>query len=336
MSLISIVVPCYNEASVIEHFVARLSAVTQDAANRFSVSFEIVFVDDGSGDGTSERLREVNLPADSRAIVFSRNFGKEAALTAGLDMAAGEAVILMDADLQHPPERIFDLIEHWHSGYDVVYFYKSNRADEGRGRGTISKVFYGLVNFGARFKIPPDAGDFRLMDRRVVDAIRQLPERERFMKGLYGWVGFKQIGLPFDVPNRHGDQGSRFPSSRLFALALDGVTSFSIAPVRLISLFGFLILGLSLIYMAWLILERLLIGSPFSGFTSIVVLITFFGGVQLVCLGIIGEYVGKSLLEAKRRPSYIVRETFVLSSVDTTAEVQATAQLKNSDVHKQI
>lgn len=312
MSLISLVIPCYNERSVIKDFAEGLSDVLPPIAERFGVTFEMVFVDDGSTDGTSDLLREAAVTWPARLLVFSRNFGKEAALTAGLDAASGDAVILMDADFQHPPERIADLIEHWRSGSDVVYFFKRSRTGETRGKGHASRLFYWLINWGGRFEIPPDAGDFRLMDRRVVDALGQLTERQRFLKGLYGWVGFRQHGIPFEVPQRRGEAGTRFSPSRLFALALDGLTSFSIAPVRLISLFGFGVAGLSLLYMIWVIAERLIFGSPFTGFASIIVLITFFGGVQLFCLGIIGEYVGKTLLEAKQRPTYILRETVEL------------------------
>lgn len=312
MSLISLIVPCYNEASVIEQFVERLAAELPAVSARFGVRFELIFVDDGSRDGTGDLLRRVDHGWPARLLVLSRNFGKEAALTAGLDAASGDAVILMDADLQHPPERIVDLIGHWREGFDVVYFFKRTRDAEGKSRDLGSRLFYWLVNLGGRFDIPANAGDFRLMDRVVVEALRQLPERERFLKGLYGWVGFRQKGLPFDVPERHGEPGTRFSRSRLFGLALDGLTSFSIAPIRLISLFGFAISGLSMLYMIWVIIERLYFGSPFSGFASITVLITFFGGIQLVCLGIIGEYVGKTLLEAKRRPTYVLRENVVL------------------------
>lgn len=320
MALISLVVPCYNEASAIEQFVGRLSAVLAAVSKRFGVRFETVFVDDGSRDGTSDLLRRLDHGWPTRVLILSRNFGKEAALTAGLDAATGDAVILMDADLQHPPERIADLIDHWRQGFDVVYFFKRSRDAEGKGRDLGSRLFYWLVNLGGRFDIPPNAGDFRLMDRVVVEALRQLPERERFLKGLYGWVGFRQKGLPFDVPERHGEPGTRFSRSRLFGLALDGLTSFSIAPIRVISLVGFAISGMSMLYMIWVIIERLFFGSPFSGFASIIVLITFFGGVQLVCLGIIGEYVGKTLLEAKRRPTYVLRESVALAACDATGK----------------
>ena len=305
---ISLIVPCFNESGLISSFAEGLNKTLPPLEARFGVTFEIIFVDDGSSDGTGDVLRGMAMASPARLIVLSRNFGKEAALTAGLDAATGDAAILMDADFQHPPERIAELIGKWRDGYEVVYFFKQDRAGEAAGKDLASRLFYRLVNWGGRFDIPRNAGDFRLMDRRVVEALRQLTERQRFLKGLYGWVGFRQLGIPFEVPERPGESGSRFSTSRLVALALDGLTSFSIAPVRMISIFGFAVAGLSMLYLVWIVTERLLFGSPFSGFASIIVLITFFGGVQLICLGIIGEYVGKTLLEAKQRPTYIIRE----------------------------
>lgn len=322
MDVLTLIVPCYNEANAIAHFVERLSACLPEVSKRFGVTFQTIFVDDGSRDGTGDILGEMEFEWPSKLLVLSRNFGKEAALTAGLEAATGDAVILMDADLQHPPERIADLVEHWRNGSDVVYFFKRERDGEGIGKQVGSRLYYWLVNLGGRFTIPPNAGDFRLMDRKVVDALRRLPERERLMKGLFGWVGFQQKGLPFDVPDRHGNAGSRFSSARLIGLALDGLTSFSIVPIRLIAIFGFAISALSVLYMLYVIAERIFLGSPFSGFASIIVLISFFGGVQLVCLGIIGEYVGKTLVEAKQRPNYILRENVTLADRKPKTELE--------------
>lgn len=312
MTLISLVLPCYNEASILDNLSERLNKVLPEIATTLDVSFELIFVDDGSRDKTDDGLKSLAFHWPARLLVLSRNFGKEAALTAGLDAAQGDAVIFMDADLQHPPELISDLITTWRQDHDVVYFYKRDRASEGKGRSRSAGLFYWLINLGARTPIPQNAGDFRLLDRTVVDALRRLPERERFLKGLYAWVGFRQIGLPFDIDERHGDGESSFTSFRLFELALDGLTSFTVAPIRLISLFGMFVSTASVFYLLWILGERVFFGSPFSGFASIVVLVVFFGGMQLLCLGMIGEYVGKALLEAKQRPTYLLRETVVL------------------------
>lgn len=317
MPLISLVVPCYNEASVLNSLAERLSKVLPEITADLSVSFELIFVDDGSRDSTSDGVKSLSFAWPARLLTLSRNFGKEAALTAGLDAAEGDAVVFMDADLQHPPERISDLIKMWRQDHDVVYFYKRDRSGEGGSRSKSARFFYWLINLGARAPIPENAGDFRLLDRAVVDALRQLPERERFLKGLYAWVGFRQVGLPFDVEERQGDGSSSFTSFRLFELALDGMTSFTVAPIRLISLFGFSVSTFSVFYLIWILGERLFFGSPFSGFASIVVLVVFFGGMQLLCLGMIGEYVGKALLESKQRPTYLVRETFVLNRLES-------------------
>jgi glycosyltransferase involved in cell wall biosynthesis len=322
VSLISLVLPCYNEASVLDALAERLGRVLPDIAREAGVGFELIFVDDGSRDATAPMLRERSFDWPARLLLLSRNFGKEAALTAGLDAARGDAVVFMDADLQHPPEAILQLIETWREGNDVVYFFKAHREEEGGGRGVIGRVFYWLINLGTRVRIPENAGDFRLLDRAVVDALRRLPERERFFKGLYAWVGFRQTGLPLAIPPREGDGGSRFSPFRLYELALDGLTSFTVAPIRLISLFGTTVSILSLLYLAWIVVERLLFGGPFSGFASIVVLVVFFGGMQLLCLGLIGEYVGKTLLEAKQRPTYILRDEVELGRARRTNAVE--------------
>lgn len=305
---VTIVIPCYNETAVVGPLAARLEAALPAMMEEFDIRFSLLFVDDGSRDATIETLDKTVFSVPAELIGFSRNFGKEAALTAGLEFAEGDAVILMDADLQHPPEKMAELIRGWRDGYDVVYFYKQDRKGEGAGRGTFARFFYTLINLGSRVEVPPNAGDFRLLDRTVVDALRRLPERQRFMKGLYAWVGFRQKGLPFVIPERHDGGASRFSPVRMLDLALDGLTSFSVAPIRLISMFGIAVSALSFLYMVWIILERLFFGGPFSGFASLAVMLAFFGGVQLLCIGLVGEYVGHALLESKARPTFIVRE----------------------------
>ncbi len=310
MKVVSLVIPCYNEAETIAALAERLSSSLSEANEHLSVSFELIFVDDGSSDNTFESIRKLDFQWPCRLIVLSRNFGKEPALTAGIDAAMGDAVILMDADLQHPPERISDLIKHWQDGAEVVYFYKRDRKNEGVGKNAGAALFFQMINFGARIKIPPNAGDFRLLDRRALDALRRMPERERFLKGMYAWIGFNQLGLPLDIPERHENGKTRFTFTKLFGLAVDGLTSFSTAPIRLISVFGFVVSIVSVIYLMWIIGEWFIFGGPFSGFATIVVLVVFFGGAQLVCLGIIGEYIGKALLEGKQRPHYLVRHSY--------------------------
>lgn len=300
---VSIVIPCYNEAHAIEPLAGRLAAVLPGIAAAEDVAFRLIFVDDGSRDGTIEALGRAVFPCPAERLVLSRNFGNEAAMTAGLEAAGGDAVVLMDADRQHPPERLADLIGHWKAGHDVVYFYKGDRRDEGLGRSLFARAFYWTLNQGSRVRIPENAGDFRLMDRAVVEALCRLPERERFMKGLYAWVGFRQLGLPINFPEeRAGGGGSRFSVLRMTELVLDGITSFTIAPIRAISLFGIAVAALSFLYMIWIVTERLILGGPFSGFASLAVMLAFFGGVQLLCIGLVGEYVGRALLEATGGP----------------------------------
>ncbi len=309
MKKVSLVVPCYNEAGTIPALVMRIDQALSEIAQRKSVEFEVVFVDDGSSDATAERIQNEPMVWPKKIVVLSRNFGKEPALTAGIDVAVGDAVIIMDADLQHPPELIPQLIEHWLHGADIVYFFKRSRQSERIGKNTSASLFYKMINFGARVRIPENSGDFRILDRKAVEVLKQMPERERFMKGMYAWIGFNQLGLPFDVPKHYRDGESRFTFTRLFGLAVDGMTSFSTAPIRLISIFGFFVSLISLVYLLWIVGEWLILGSPFTGFATIVVLVVFFGGTQLICIGIIGEYIGKTLLEAKQRPRYVVSHT---------------------------
>jgi polyisoprenyl-phosphate glycosyltransferase len=307
-SAITIVVPCFNEANAVAPLAERLNRVLPQIANELGASFSLLFVDDGSTDATVEKLGALEFACPAEVLVLSRNFGKEVALTAGLEAASGDAVVLMDADLQHPPEMVADFIRRWREGHDVVYAYKPDRAAEGPAHRLFGRLFYWMINYGNRVRVPKNAGDFRLMDRKVVQVLRNLPERERFMKGLFAWVGFKQVGLPLPSHAREGGGTSRFNLIHTIQLALDGMTAFSIAPIRLISLSGITVAALSVLYMAWIVLEWLLIGAPFSGFASLAVLLVFFGGVQLLCLGLVGEYVGRALIEAKSRPCYVVRE----------------------------
>ncbi len=314
MKQVSLVIPCFNESTSLPELFDRLEDQLPVLASQSQVQFTLIFVDDGSDDQTVTLLSEAELSFSYELVCLSRNFGKEAALSAGLDFAKGDAVILMDADLQHPIERISEMLALWNQGYEVVYTYKRDREQEGRFSQLFSRLFYAVVNYGSRVEMPENAGDFRLLDRKAVDAICALPENQRFMKGLYAWVGFKQKGIAIDIAERAGDAPSRFGSVRLAALAIDGITSFSIAPIRMMSLIGVGVALLSMVYLAWIVLERIFFETPFSGFSSIAGLISLFGGLQLFTIGLIGEYISKTLLEAKKRPSYIVSRHLTFGS----------------------
>lgn len=312
MTSITILIPCYNEAKGIPALAKALNAELPKIESAFDVDFSLLFVDDGSRDDTVAVLKSTDFDAPSRLIKLSRNFGKEAALSAGLDAQWSDAVIMMDADLQHPISLIPEMIRNWRQGFDVVYAFKGNRDQEPLATRILSKVFYRLVNYGSRTELPKNAGDFRLLDRRVVEAIGKLPEAQRFMKGLYVWVGFRQVGIPMKIAERASGRTS-FSPIRLLGLAVDGLTSFSIAPIRMMSIAGLLIATFSFLYASWIVIERLFFEAPFNGFASLAVLISFFGGTMVLGLGIVGEYVAKALLEAKRRPVYLVAEEIELN-----------------------
>lgn len=298
---ISCVVPCFNEAVNIDRLLPRL----RDVLAVLGGAWEIVLVDDGSTDATPQRVRAWSQSAGVRCIRLSRNFGKEAALTAGLRAARGDVVVMLDADLQHPPELIPRLLERWREGVDMVYAVRENRDDESRFKRAGTRLFYALVNAADRFDLPPDAGDFRLMDRSVVSALLALPERNRFMKGIYAWVGFNSAAVPYQ-PQQRASGGSRFDAWRLVQLSLDGLTGFTTWPLRAVSICGFVMALAGFAYGAYLTASYLLFGHPVSGWTTIVVCLLFFLGVQLISLGIVGEYVGRIFEEVKARPLYIV------------------------------
>lgn len=315
---LAIVVPVFNEARNLPEFLAALNAVCDEIAARFPVRTGYIFVDDGSRDETFTILARHDFGGRNvRLLKLSRNFGKEAALSAGIDAAVDvDAAVLMDADLQHPPEMVLDFVRTWLGGEaDSVYAYKTTRREaEGWGRAVLSRVFFWVINRGARFRIPENAGDFRLINRPFMDALRSLPESERFMKGLYGWIGFRQIGLPFSPPARlHGT--SRFTALRIVAFTFDALTSFTTTPLRLMGIAGGVIACASALYGAYIILERLLFPYSTTGIASVLSLIAFFGGVQMIFLGLLGEYVGKAVTESKKRPAYIVAEEFSIGEV---------------------
>lgn len=295
--------PSCNEARNLERLLPTLIDVVSAAVQ----DWEIIVIDDGSTDDTSTLMAQWAAVAGVRFVRLSRNFGKEAALSAGLEAAAGQVVVTMDADLQHEPELIPRLLARWQGGADMVYTVRQTRRDEPLYKQLGTRAFYRLLNAGGRFQVPPGAGDFRLMDRRVVDALLALPERNRFMKGLYAWVGFRSEALPY-TPAARAHGRTRFSPSRLLAFSLDGLTAFTTWPLRAVSAVGYLLALLAFGYGAYLSASYLLFGHEVSGWTTIVVSLMLFAGLQLVSMGIVGEYVARIFEEVKRRPLYIVQE----------------------------
>lgn len=299
---ISIIVPVMNEEQAISPFV---KAVTHELRN-INYNIELMFIDDGSTDNTVNMIK-AEAQHDSRIhyLKLSRNFGKEAAMSAGIEHATGAAVIPMDVDLQDPPDVIHKFIEQWERGFDTVYGVRQSRDEDTKGKKASAGMFYRLFNRITDTTIPYNAGDFRLLDRKVVEVLKTLPERNRFMKGLFAWPGFSSIGISYDRPARqHGK--TKFNAWRLWNFALDGITSFSTLPLRIWSYIGGLVALLSLIYMVFIILRTLLFGVSWPGYASIMSAILFFGSIQLISMGILGEYLGRLYIEAKNRPFYIV------------------------------
>jgi glycosyltransferase involved in cell wall biosynthesis len=306
---LSIVVPVYNEAAGLALFHERLGALAATLKERHNLGCEVVYVDDGSADGTLGIAR--SLPAgalDVQVVSLSRNFGKEAALMAGLDHARRGAVLFMDGDGQHPPDLVEKLVGHWiDGGYDVVYTAKAHRDNEPLLRRIAVHGFYALINWGARQKIPEDAGDFRLLSPRAAAALRQLPERNRFFKGLATWIGFRQIRVDYEPAARaHGI--TSFSPARLIGLSIEGLTSFSVAPLRFASLLGLLLAFGAFLFGLSILWETFSSGKSVPGYPSLVVGLMTIGGVQLIMIGIVGEYIGKILSELKGRPIYFVAE----------------------------
>jgi glycosyltransferase involved in cell wall biosynthesis len=301
---ISCVIPAYNEAL---NLPAVLPAIERQIA-AMTDQFEIIVVNDGSRDNTLEVANALAVQYPEIVVLdLSRNFGKEAAITAGLDAAIGDVVILMDADGQHPVALLPTMLQKWREGLDVVYAIRRTRSDQSALHASLTGWFYRLVNWGSRVKIPRDAGDFRLMDKRVVAALGALPERNRFMKGLYAWVGFSNMALDYEpLPRQQGE--SSFGLSGAFRLALTGMLAFSTVPLRLLTLSGLLLSLASMFYIAWVLLEYFYWGIQVPGYATLVVSIMFFSGIQLLALGIMSEYVGRIYDEVKRRPLYLLRQ----------------------------
>lgn len=306
---ISVVVPAYNEAAGLRTFHDRLLSAMAEVAD-----WEVVYVNDGSTDLTLAAMEALRRTDGRVAVVsLSRNFGKEIAVTAGLDHAAGEAVVIIDADLQDPPEVIPALIARWRAGFDMVYAKRSSRVGETWLKRRTARGFYRLMQRMGDLKMPEDTGDFRLMSRRVVDAVRQLRERHRFMKGLFAWVGYPTTFVLYDRAPRYAGL-SKWNYWTLWNLALEGITSFTVMPLKLATYVGLAVAVLSVIYALQVIVKTLLFGNPVAGYPSLVTIVLFLGGVQLMFLGVIGEYLGRIFNETKQRPLYLV-ERFQPSSV---------------------
>jgi glycosyltransferase involved in cell wall biosynthesis len=304
---LSIIVPFFNEGAGVEAFHKALLPVL---AGILGYRVEIICVDDGSTDDSLQRLLALaGQNPQYKVIELSRNFGKEAALTAGLDAATGQAVVAIDADLQDPPFLIHQLIHMWENGADVVLARRADRSTDGLIKRKTAEWFYRLHNLVADIAIPQNVGDFRLMDRRVVDALKRLPERQRFMKGLFCWVGFKTVILDYDrAPRAVGT--SKFPGWKLWNLAIEGITSFSTAPLRIWTYVGIASAALTALYAIAILLRTLFWGVDVPGYASLLVVILFFGSLQLISLGLVGEYIGRIYIESKQRPIYIVRNKY--------------------------
>ncbi len=306
--LLSIVVPCYNEEEVLAETLRRLSETAETLEAR-GLKVELVFVDDGSRDRTRELLRRY-AASDRRVrmLGFARNFGHQLAVTAGIDAARGDAVVLIDADLQDPPEVIAEMVDRWEEGFDVVYGTRTDRPGESRFKLATARVFYRVLNRLSDVPIPLDTGDFRLMSRNVVEVLKSMPEQDRFVRGMVSWVGFNQIALPYRRDKRFAGE-SKYPLRKMVRFATDGILSFSAKPLQLSVTLGVLSSLLAMLVIVYSLAMRLFTQEWVPGWTALMIAVLFLGGVQLICVGILGEYIGRIYREVKRRPLYIVQET---------------------------
>ena len=300
----SIIAPIYNELDNLPELYTRVSAVM----NSTDEPWEFLLVDDGSSDGSTARIRELAAQDEKiRPVIFARNFGHQIAVTAGLDYARGAAVIIIDADLQDPPEVILDLAEKWREGYEVVYAVRAEREGESWFKLFTASLFYRLIYRITDVKIPLDTGDFRLIDRKVVDVMNSMRERHRFLRGMSAWIGFKQIGVEYKRAARHAGV-TKYPFSKMLKLALNAITGFSYFPLQVATYFGFFAAGLAIVAIPIVASMRLAGSHFFEGQTTTLISVLFLGGVQLISLGILGEYIGRIYDEVKGRPLYVVRE----------------------------
>ncbi|MBZ5666387.1 MAG: glycosyltransferase family 2 protein [Acidobacteriia bacterium] len=320
-ALLSVIVPCKNEEAVLRETHRRLVGVLQ----QLIAGFEIVYVDDGSTDSTFDLLREIQ-GTDSRVriVQLSRNFGHQVAITAGLEHASGKAAVLIDADLQDPPEVIPMMVEQWRNGFDVVYGLRTERDGETLFKLWTAKAFYRLINHLSGIPIALDTGDFRLMDRKVVNALLDMPEHDRFLRGMISWLGFRQIAVPYRRAARQFGE-TKYPLLKMLRFAMDGIASFSALPLKMATWLGFSASGVAIGLILYAICVHVFTNRWVTGWTSLFIAVLFVGGAQLVCLGIIGEYVGRIYGETKRRPLYLVQELvgFGCESEDSTGNSPA-------------
>jgi len=303
---ISIVVPCYNEEEVIDIFLEKIFEVLK----RVGKSYEIVFVNDGSRDTTLEILKaKAKEYEEVRVISLSRNFGKEAALSAGLDASKGETVVPIDVDLQDPPELILEFVKKYEEGYDVVVGKRADRTTDSTAKRVSAESFYKLHNKISDIEIPHNVGDYRLMSRRVIEELKKLPETQRFMKGIFAWLGFKTAVIEYKREERAAGDTS-FNGWKLWNFALDGITSFSTAPLRIWLYIGMFLAFISFLYGSWIILKTLIFGVDSPGYASMITVVLFLGGIQLMGIGILGEYIGRIYIESKNRPVYIIEDEY--------------------------
>ncbi|MBQ3363649.1 MAG: glycosyltransferase family 2 protein [Muribaculaceae bacterium] len=304
MKKISVLIPCHNEEKSLPLLYLELVKLMDSTPN---YQWELMFVNDGSTDGTLEQLRQMR-QKDQRVnfVDLSRNFGKEAAMLAGFDYVTGDCMVIIDADLQDPPDLIPEMIKWWEQGYEDVYAKRKTRGRESWLRKRLSLLFYRLLQSSSRFDVLQNVGDFRLLDRSCINALRQMRESERYTKGMYSWIGFKKKEVVFDRGDRVAGTSS-WSFRQLFSLAIDGITSFTSLPLRISTVVGFIVSMLAFIYMIYIFIKALIWGDPVQGYPSLVILLLFLGGIQLLSLGIIGEYIGRIYNETKNRPDYIVR-----------------------------
>lgn len=305
MKKISILIPCYNEEKSLPLLYPELLKLMDSQPN---YEWELMFVNDGSVDGTLQELKRLRA-SDPRVnyVDLSRNFGKETAMLAGFDYVTGDCMVIIDADLQDPPSLIPEMLGYWEQGYEDVYARRQSRGRESWLRKRMSLLFYKLLQSSSRFDVLQNVGDFRLLDRRCINALKRMRESERYTKGMFSWIGFKKKEVVFDRGDRVAGSSS-WNFRQLFSLAIDGITSFSNVPLRISTIVGFIVSMLAFVYMLYVFIKALIWGDPVQGYPSMVILLLFLGGIQLLSLGIIGEYIGRIYNETKNRPEYLVRE----------------------------
>ena len=326
--LLSVIVPAYNEEEVLPIFHGRLVAALANI-KELAGRWEVVYVNDGSKDGTLHILKELQRTNQAVGVAaLSRNFGKEAAMSAGLKLARGDAVILIDADLQDPPELIGEMVRVWQQGADVVNMKRSSRQGETWFKKASAAWFYKVINWLSEVHIPENVGDFRLLSRRAVDALNQLPESNRFMKGLFAWIGYKQVVVEY-VRHPRAAGETKWPYFKLLNFAIEGITGFSVVPLRLASYAGFLTAFSAFVYALFLLVKTLTIGDSVKGFPTLILTILILGGLQLMAMGIIGEYLGRLFMESKRRPLFLIDE-YIAPQVVANVVVETPAQVLNA------